>query len=165
MPHLFFAAQTLQCPSTLRISSAVLQSPDVPAEARLGLDQRRPLRLSSIGVYSGHPRERAALVPRNEDEQQSGGTERWIWKFDVPDPHGIYAVCEYGAGVQVSWQVGETVRACTGRFAAPRCGQPIASRRSIAIKCLGQSAPARCHELRWHAHLQFPELVLTGRIP
>lgn len=126
------AERTLQCPAMLRISDATLQSPDLPAGAQLGLDLRPPLRLSSIGVYSGHPRERAALVPRNADAPQLRGLERAIWRFDDADPHGTYLVCEYGEGVQVSLQVSRAVRTCTGTM---RVAPAPATERAASFDC------------------------------
>lgn len=49
------ATPTLQCPAALHITDGTLQSPDLPVGAQLGVDPHQALRLSSIGVYSGHP--------------------------------------------------------------------------------------------------------------
>lgn len=90
------AREMLQCPERLRIAEAQLQSPDVPADVRVDLAAAPPLRLFSSGVYSGPPREMAALVPSNEDARRPGDAGVSIWRFDAPDPHGLYLVCGYG---------------------------------------------------------------------
>lgn len=106
------ARETLQCPERLRIAEAQLQSPDVPAGARVDLAAAPPLRLFSSGVYSGPPREMAALVPSNEDSRRPGDAGVSVWRFDAPDPHGSYLVCGYGPDgrVQVSQRVGDVAR-------------------------------------------------------
>lgn len=106
------ARETLHCPERLRIVETQLQSPDVPAGARADLAAAPPLRLFSSGVYSGPPREMAALVPSNEDSRRPGDAGVSVWRFDAPDPHGIYLVCGYGPDgrVQVSQRVGDVAR-------------------------------------------------------
>ncbi|MCC4591672.1 hypothetical protein LL974_11040 [Xanthomonas campestris pv. cannae] len=106
------ARQTLQCPERLRVAEAPLQSPDLPADARVAFAAAPSLRLFSSGVYSGPPREMAALVPSNEDTRRAGDAGVSIWRFDAPDPHGIYLVCGYGPDglVQVSRRVEDVAR-------------------------------------------------------
>ncbi|MCW0456112.1 STY0301 family protein [Xanthomonas sacchari] len=134
------ARQTLQCPERLRVAEAPLQSPDLPvaeaplqspdlpvaeaplqspdlpADARVAFAAAPSLRLFSSGVYSGPPREMAALVPSNEDTRRPGDAGVSIWRFDAPDPHGLYLVCGYGPDglVQVSRHVGDVAR-CEAR--------------------------------------------------
>ncbi|WP_164677983.1 STY0301 family protein [Xanthomonas citri] len=67
------AKETLQCPDTLRVSDAVLQSPDLPAGTSIDLERNGSLRLFSMGVYSGHPRDMAQLIPSNEGEPKPRG--------------------------------------------------------------------------------------------
>ncbi|UYK90449.1 hypothetical protein NG824_08680 [Xanthomonas sacchari] len=122
------ARQTLQCPERLRVAEAPLQSPDLPvaeaplqspdlpADARVAFAAAPSLRPFSSGVYSGPPREMAALVPSNEDTRRPGDAGVSIWRFDAPDPHGLYLVCGYGPDglVQVSRHVGDVAR-CEAR--------------------------------------------------
>ncbi|UYK83221.1 hypothetical protein NG827_12085 [Xanthomonas sacchari] len=110
------ARQTLQCPERLRVAEAPLQSPDLPADAGVAFAAAPSLRLFSSGVYSGPPREMAALVPSNEDTRRPGDAGVSIWRFDAPDPHGLYLVCGYGPDglVQVSRHVGDVAR-CEAR--------------------------------------------------
>lgn len=110
------AKETLQCPDTLRVSDAVLQSPDLPAGTGIDLERHGSLRLFSVGVYSGHPRDMAQLIPSNEGEPQPRGKSISIWRFEGPYPYGKYLVCAYGpvGSVQVYKRVGDTVAVCTG---------------------------------------------------
>ncbi|WP_017912657.1 STY0301 family protein [Xanthomonas sp. SHU 166] len=110
------AREMLQCPERLRIAEAQLQSPDVPADVRVDLAAAPPMRLFSSNVYSGPPREMAALVPSNEDARRPGDAGVSVWRFDAPDPHGLYLVCGYGPDgrVQVSRRVGDVAR-CEAR--------------------------------------------------
>ncbi|WP_309544859.1 STY0301 family protein [Xanthomonas phaseoli] len=126
------ATPTLQCPAALHITDGTLQSPDLPVGAQLGVDPHQALRLSSIGVYSGHPRERAALVPRNAEAAQPRGLAHWVWRFDDADPHGIYVVCAYGEAVQVSLRISDAARICTGTL---RSDPMPAAKRSASFDC------------------------------
>ncbi|KMM77387.1 hypothetical protein ACP93_00595 [Xanthomonas sp. NCPPB 1128] len=121
------AREALQCPGRLRIAEAQLQSPDVPAGARVDLAAAPPLRLFSSGVYSGPPHEMAALVPSNEDAHRPGDAGVSIWRFDAPDPHGIYLVCGYGPDgrVQISQRVGDVAR-CEATPLRPSGADPTA---------------------------------------
>lgn len=109
------AKETLMCPATLRVSGAALQSPDLPEGAEMAFKAGPPLPLSSLGVFSGHPRDMASLVPDRDREEQASGVTQSVWKFDDPDPFGTYLVCEYGdAGkVQVYKRVSDAARSCT----------------------------------------------------
>ncbi|MCI2261875.1 STY0301 family protein [Xanthomonas indica] len=119
------ARETLHCPERLRVADAPLQSPDLPAGARVDLAATPPLRLFSSGVYSGPPREMAALVPSNEDTRRPGDAGASIWRFDAPDPHGLYLVCGYGPDglVQVSRRVGDVAR-CEATPMRPSSADP-----------------------------------------
>ncbi|KUF20873.1 hypothetical protein LN457_03025 [Xanthomonas phaseoli] len=116
----------------MHITDGTLQSPDLPVGAQLGVDPHQALRLSSIGVYSGHPRERAALVPRNAEAAQPRGLAHWVWRFDDADPHGIYVVCAYGEAVQVSLRISDAARICTGTL---RSDPMPAAKRSASFDC------------------------------
>ncbi|XUP36074.1 STY0301 family protein (plasmid) [Xanthomonas axonopodis pv. vasculorum] len=126
------AEPTLQCPPALRLTDGTLRSPDLPVGTQLGADPHQALRLSSIGVYSGHPRERAALMPRNAEAAQPRGLARWVWRFDDADPHGTYVVCAYGEAVQVSLRISDAARTCTGTL---RSDPMPAAERSASFDC------------------------------
>ncbi|MBD1486650.1 hypothetical protein GUF76_17285 [Xanthomonas citri pv. citri] len=129
------AKETLQCPDTLRVSDAVLQSPDLPAGTSIDLERNGSLRLFSMGVYSGHPRDMAQLIPSNEGEPKPRGRSISIWRFEGPYPYGKYLVCAYGpvGSVQVYKRVGDPVTACTGeRRGKTRRTRPSSARRSSA---------------------------------
>lgn len=113
MPAL--AKETLRCPQTLRVSGAVLQSPDLPEGAGMAFEAGQPLPFFSMGVFSGHPRELASLVPDSDSEEPASGIARSVWRFERPDPHGTYAVCEYGAAgkVQIYKRISDAARSCT----------------------------------------------------
>ncbi|MBO9831174.1 hypothetical protein J7425_14315 [Xanthomonas phaseoli pv. dieffenbachiae] len=100
----------------MRVSDAVLQSPDLPAGTGIDLERYGSLRLFSMGVYSGHPRDIAQLIPSNEGEPQPRGRSISIWRFEGPYPYGKYLVCAYGpaGSVQVYKRIGDAVAACTG---------------------------------------------------
>ncbi|UYK74979.1 MULTISPECIES: STY0301 family protein [Xanthomonas] len=121
------AREMLQCPERLRIAEAQLQSPDVPADVRVDLAAAPPMRLFSSNVYSGPPREMAALVPSNEDARRPGDAGVSVWRFDAPDPHGLYLVCGYGPDgrVQVSRRVGDVAR-CEAKPLRPSSADPVA---------------------------------------
>lgn len=109
------AKETLQCPQTLRVSGAVLQSPDLPEGAEIAFDGALPLPFFALGLFSGHPRDLASLVPDSNSEEPASHVARSIWRFERPDPYGSYAVCEYGAAgkVQVYKRISDTARSCT----------------------------------------------------
>ncbi|XUP26980.1 STY0301 family protein [Xanthomonas axonopodis pv. vasculorum] len=126
------AEPTLQCRPALRLTDGTLRSPDLPVGTQLGADPHQALRLSSIGVYSGHPRERAALMPRNAEAAQPRGLARWVWRFDDADPHGTYVVCACGEAVQVSLRISDAAPTCTG---ALRSDPMPAAERSASFDC------------------------------
>lgn len=87
------AKETLQCPQTLRVSGAVLQSPDLPEGAEIAFDSALPLPFFALGLFSGHPRELASLVPDSNSEEPASHIAQSVWRFERPDPYGSYAVC------------------------------------------------------------------------
>ena len=107
--------ETLQCPQTLRVSAAVLHSPDLPQGAEMALKGEQPLPFFSMGLFSGHPRDLASLVPDSDSEERASGVARSVWKFERADPYGTYAVCEYGAAgmVQIYKRISDAARSCT----------------------------------------------------
>lgn len=109
------AKEALKCPDTLRVSAAVLQSPDLPDGAEMDFKVGPSLPFFSLGVFSGHPRDLASLVPDSDHEEQASGVAKSVWRFDVPDPFGTYLVCEYGAAgqVQIYKRVGDAAMSCT----------------------------------------------------
>lgn len=110
-----FAKDTLKCPTTLAVSETVLQTQDVPEGTQAILKGDGSLPFFSMGVFSGHPRDLASLIPDGGDEQESSGVSEGVWKFESRNPYGIYLVCEYGAlgAVQIYKRVGDDVRSCT----------------------------------------------------
>lgn len=104
-----------KCPTTLAVSETVLQTKDVPEGTQTILKGAASLPFFSMGVFSGHPRDLASLIPDSGDKQDSLGVSKDIWKFERKDPHGIYLVCEYGAAgvVQLYKRASDTSRSCT----------------------------------------------------
>lgn len=123
------AKQTLQCPLTLRVSGAALQSPDLPEGAVIAFDGGQPLPFFALGMFSGHPRDLASLVPDSNSEEPASHVARSVWKFERPDPYGSYAVCEYGAAgkVQVYKRIGDAARSCTATVRNDGAGRVVAA--------------------------------------
>ncbi|QNH19176.1 hypothetical protein HEP73_00062 [Xanthomonas sp. GW] len=124
------AKDTFKCPDTLRVSAAALQSPDLPEGGEMAFKSDAPLPFFSMGMFSGHPREQASLVPDNERAAPAGGVSTSVWTFPGPDAYGKYAVCEYGpAGqVQIYKRMPDAARTCTATARSVRA-------REAAFEC------------------------------
>ncbi|UYB50739.1 hypothetical protein OCJ37_12035 [Xanthomonas sp. AM6] len=128
------AKEALQCPQTLRVSGAVLQSPDLPEGAGMAFEGGQPLPFFSMGVFSGHPRELASLVPDSDSEEPASGIVRSVWRFERPDPYGTYVVCGYGAAgkVQIYKRISDAASACTATVRKDRVGHVVVE---AAVEC------------------------------
>ncbi|MEK6748659.1 MAG: STY0301 family protein [Pseudomonadota bacterium] len=82
-------AKSIGCPEIVNVEEKISATP--PGWQSHIDDQAHPL--VNVAFYSGHPRERASLVPISENH--SGATSIARWKFTPGDKLGNWILCKY----------------------------------------------------------------------
>jgi hypothetical protein len=88
------AAETTPAPSaTCPSDISVAQSLSAPATGWDSFEDDTPTQLMSVGVFDGHPREQASLVPDSDTE--SAGRRVVVWQLAEKPARGYWLACYY----------------------------------------------------------------------
>jgi len=83
------AAPSAPCPPTI----SVTQTLSAAVAGWEPFEDETPAQLMSVGVFDGHPRERASLVPDADDE--AAGKRTAVWQLSENGRRGYWLVCYY----------------------------------------------------------------------
>jgi len=83
------AASSATCPPAIPVAQTL-------SEAVGGwepFEDDTPTQLMSVGVFDGHPREQASLVP--DSDEASAGRRTAVWQLDASSSRNYWLVCYY----------------------------------------------------------------------
>jgi hypothetical protein len=99
----------LVCPDVIEVNESISQ----PLGWE-GFVESDALTLERVGVYSGHPRDKAALVPDNEDEIQA---KQFVWTLVPNSKEGYWVACFYnGTRAMLVKQVPSNAKKCVVEY-------------------------------------------------
>lgn len=123
-PQALAAPLLLTCPATLSATAS--------AQAPAGWEavpSMQPGAFSGIGLFSGHPREMAALVP----DRQSRRGKQLVSTWDLPGgSEGYWLACAY---TQTSLQLAQRLPAGLTRCTAAYTGPAASLQASPELRC------------------------------
>ena len=83
------AAASATCPAAIPVAQTL-------SEAVAGweaFEDDTPTQLMSVGIFDGHPRERASLVP--DSDEASAGRQTAVWQLDANSSRDYWLLCYY----------------------------------------------------------------------
>lgn len=117
---------SFECPRTLDVKYS---APVVPGWQIV--ESAEPHILERVGVFSGHPSERAALVPDSTLTRKSESKD--IWNLPRPINEASWLACFYsGTSLIIARPLEQALSRCEVRYKATRTGLRLSV---IAVQC------------------------------
>ena len=115
-----------QCPATLAVDQKV--------EALAGWEvviDAKSFPLDRVALYSGHPSEKATLVPDESSPRAGGSIDRWT--FTRSPNESIWLACVYsGTGAILAQRLGDSIKGCAVDYETTPSGT---RQRVVSVSC------------------------------
>ena len=113
------ASQSIECPHSLDVSASATPPNGWTLASTPGGNV-----LERFSVYSGHPSERAALVP--DQAKAANGQSQDQWSFAAGTTETLWAACHYtGTSLFIARPLEPGIGSCTAKYKTLRSGARV----------------------------------------